>query len=267
MNNVVRPIPCTILDVKHETEQEWTFKIAADFKPSHGQFLQLSIPKVGEAPISVSAYGDGWLSFTIRSVGKVTDEIFKKQAGDTLFLRGPYGHGWPVDQFEGKHMVVVTGGTGLAPVRSMLNKFYDEDYAESVHLISGFKNEEGIVFKEELEKWKNKFTTFYTLDRDKIDGWNVGFVNNFVKEIPFDSFDGNYAVVIVGPPAMMHFTALAALECGVPEEKIWVSYERKMSCAVGKCGHCRIDEVYVCLDGPVFNYTIAKNLIDQEERL
>ena len=262
MNNVVKPIPCEIVEIKHETDLEWTFKVAAPFEPTHGQFLQLSLSKIGEAPISVSGYGDGILEFTIRAVGKVTDEIFKKQVGDTLFLRGPYGHGWPVEKFEGKNMVVITGGTGLAPVRSMLRKFYNEDYAKSVTLISGFKNEAGIVFKDELAAWKEKFTTFYTLDRDQIEGWNVGFVTSFVKEIPFESFDGNYEVVIVGPPMMMHFTALEAVKCGVPEEKIWVSFERKMSCAVGKCGHCRIDETYVCLEGPVFNYTVAKDLLD-----
>lgn len=95
--------------------------MATDAKPAHGQFMQLSIPMIGEAPISVSAQGDGWLEFTIRSVGKVTNVIFEKEAGDTLFLRGPYGKGWPVEQFRGKHLVVITGGTGLAPVRSMLN--------------------------------------------------------------------------------------------------------------------------------------------------
>lgn len=262
MNNVVKPIPCEIVDIKHETEMEWTFKVAAPFVPTHGQFLQLSLPKIGEAPISVSGYSDGILEFTIRAVGKVTDEIFKKQPGDTLFLRGPYGKGWPIEKFEGKNMVVITGGTGLAPVRSMLRKFYNEDYAKSVTLISGFKNEAGIVFKDELNQWKDKFTTYYTLDKDQIEGWNVGFVNSFVKEIPFESYEGNYEVVIVGPPMMMHFTALEAIKCGVPEEKIWVSFERKMSCAVGKCGHCRIDETYVCLEGPVFNYTVAKDLID-----
>ena len=87
-------------------------------------------------------------------------------------------------------------------------------------------------------------------------------MTKFIPEIPFDTFGGNYAVIIVGPPVMMHFAALEALSCGVPEEKIWVSFERKMSCAVGKCGHCRIDETYVCLEGPVFPYTVAKNLLD-----
>lgn len=262
MNNIIKPVACKILAIKKETEHEYTFRVETDIKPSHGQFIQLSIPKVGEAPISVSAYGDGWVDFTIRAVGKVTDEIFQKEPGDVLFLRGAYGKGWPVEKFEGKNMVVITGGTGLAPVRSMLNKFYNEDYAKSVTLISGFKNEEGIVFKNELETWKDKFTTFYTLDADKKEGWNTGFVTEFVSKVDWASFGDNYEVVIVGPPPMMKFTSLECVKNGVPEEKIWVSYERKMSCAVGKCGHCRIDEVYVCLDGPVFNYTQAKYLVD-----
>ena len=155
MTNPVQPQACEILSVKKESRHEWTFRVATDAKPAHGQFMQLSIPMIGEAPISVSAQGDGWLEFTIRSVGKVTNVIFEKEAGDTLFLRGPYGKGWPVEQFRGKHLVVITGGTGLAPVRSMLNMLAaDPGFAKSVHLISGFKNEDGIVFHSELEAWK-----------------------------------------------------------------------------------------------------------------
>lgn len=263
MNNIVKPIPCKILDVKRESLHEYTFKVETDIKPSYGQFLQLSIPKVGEAPISVSSFGDGWLDFTIRSVGKVTDGIFRKGPGEILFLRGAYGKGWPVEQFRGKHMVVITGGTGLAPVKSMLNLFYDSPgYAKSVTLISGFKNEEGIIFRQDLERWKEKFNTIYALDSDRKDGWETGFVTEFVSRVPFEDFGEDYEVVIVGPPPMMKFTGFKVVEQKVPEEQIWLSFERKMSCAVGKCGHCRIDEVYVCLDGPVFNYTQAKYLVD-----
>lgn len=263
MNNIMQPSACRILDIKKESLHEYTFKVETDVKPNHGQFLQLSIPKIGEAPISVSAFGDGWMDFTIRSVGKVTDEIFNKEPGDILFLRGAYGNGWPVENFKGKHLVVITGGTGLAPVRSMLRMFAGQPgYVESVHLICGFKNQEGIVFKKELEEWKESFTTIYTLDNEQIDGWQKGFVTEYVKQIPFGDFGDNYEVVIVGPPPMMKFTGLECGKCGVPDEKIWLSFERRMSCAVGKCGHCRIDEVYVCLDGPVFNYTQAKYLVD-----
>ena len=263
MFNPLQPQPCEILSVNQETEHEWTFRVKSDAKPQPGQFMQLSIPKIGEAPISVSAEGDDWLEFTIRNVGKVTNEIFAKVPGDNLFLRGPYGNVWPLEQFAGKHMVVVSGGTGLAPVRSMLNLFFTGAIpTESVTLISGFKNEAGIMFKPELEAWKTKFNTIYALDNDPKEGWRTGFVTTFIKEIPFEQFGDNYAVVVVGPPPMMKFTGLELLKCGAKEENIWMSFERKMSCAIGKCGHCRIDETYVCLDGPVSPYTKAKNLVD-----
>lgn len=262
MRNPVQPKPCKILSVKKESVHEWTFRVETDAKPEHGQFMQLSVPKIGECPISVSARGEGWLEFTIRSVGKVTNVIFEKEAGDTLFLRGPYGKGWPLEEFRGKHLVVITGGTGLAPVRSLLNYMYGNDYVKDVTLICGFKNEDGIVFRPELEAWKGKFHTTYALDTDRKEGWRTGFVTEFVKEIPFGSFGEDYAVVVVGPPPMMKFTGLELEKNGVPEEKIWMSFERKMSCAVGKCGHCRIDETYVCLDGPVFPYAKAKTLVD-----
>ncbi len=263
MTNPVMPKPCTILGVTRESKNEWTFRVASDVKPDHGQFMQLSIPKIGEAPISVSAQGDGWLEFTIRSVGKVTDCIFSKTAGDTLFLRGPYGKGWPVEAFGQKHLVIITGGTGIAPVRSLLRMCAQTPgYVKDVWLISGFKDEEGIVFQKDLEEWKEAFHTIYTLDSGEKEGWRTGLVTEFVKEIPFASFEGDYSVAVVGPPPMMKFTGLELLKNGVDPEKIWMSFERKMSCAVGKCGHCRIDEVYVCLDGPVFPYTKARNLVD-----
>ncbi len=241
MTNPVQPMPCEILSVKKESAHEWTFRVATDARPQHGQFMQLSIPKVGEAPISVSAQGEGWLEFTIRSVGK----------------------GWALDQFRGQHLVVITGGTGLAPVRSLLRACAETpDLVQDVTLISGFKNEDGIVFRAELEAWKDVFHTTYALDTDHKEGWRTGFVTEFVKEIPFDTFGGGYAVVVVGPPPMMKFTGLELVKCGADPEKMWMSFERKMSCAVGKCGHCRIDEVYVCLDGPVFPYTVARDLVD-----
>lgn len=262
-NNILTPKACEILNITHETDLEYTFRIATDIVPEHGQFLQLSLPKIGEAPISVSGFGPGYMDFTIRSVGKVTDEVFNLQPGDKIFLRGAYGKGWPVEKFKDKHLVIVAGGTGVAPVRSMINKFYNEEnYVKSLNLIFGFKNESGILFKNELAKWKDRFDTIYTLDSGEKEGWEQGLVTKHLSKLPLNSFEDNYEVVIVGPPIMMHFTAIEMLKLGVPEEKIWVSFERKMSCAVGKCGHCRIDETYVCLEGPVFNYTKAKNLLD-----
>ncbi len=261
--NPVKPLPCEILEVRQESGHEYTFRVASDITPEHGQFLQLSIPKVGEAPISVSGFGKGWLDFTIRAVGKVTDAIFAKKAGDILFLRGPYGKGWPLEQFKNKHLVVIAGGTGVAPVRSMLNYLTEHpDYVKGVHLIAGFKDENCILFQEDLDCWKQHFETTYTLDKKAACGCKAGMVTDYVPDIPFLDFGEDYAVVIVGPPNMMKYAGLAVVDQGVPEDKIWLSFERKMSCAVGKCGHCRIDETYVCLEGPVFNYTQAKYLVD-----
>lgn len=263
MSNILTPKAYKIISVVKESETEYTFKVDTDIKVNHGQFLQLSIPRVGEAPISVSGFGDNYLEFTIRAVGHVTDDIFKLNSGDKIFLRGPYGVGWPIDKFKGKNIVVVAGGTGVAPVRTILQKFYAEKgFVESVHLILGFKNHKCILFKEELKNWEKEFHTIYTLDNEKVENFESGLVTTHLDKIPFASFEGNYEVVMVGPPVMMHFTGIGLTKLKVPDEKIWLSFERKMSCAIGKCGHCRIDETYVCLEGPVFNYTKAKQLID-----
>lgn len=263
MNNLLTPTPCEIIKIVKETETEYTFSVKTDVKIEHGQFLQLSIPKFGEAPISVSDFGDNYLDFTIRAVGKVTDAIFSLKEGDKIFLRGPYGKGWPIKNFKNKNIIIVAGGTGVAPVRSMINNFYtNSNEIKSLNLILGFKNEHSILFKNELQAWKENFSTIYTLDAGYLDGFESGMVTKHLSKLPLKDFNNNYEVIIVGPPVMMHFTALEFLKLGVKEEKIWVSFERKMSCAIGKCGHCRIDETYVCLEGPVFNYTKAKSLLD-----
>ncbi|TCW34444.1 anaerobic sulfite reductase subunit B [Thermohydrogenium kirishiense] len=262
MNNIFMPKPYKILEIVHETDLEYTFRVEVDVKAEHGQFFQISIPKIGEAPISISAMGDNWMEFTIRKVGKVTNEIFNLSPGDKIFMRGPYGNSFPVNKYKGKDLVVIAGGTGVSPVRSLLKYFYDNsEEIKSLYFIAGFKDENSVLFKEDLNNFKTKFNTIYTLDKKKVDGFEVGLVTEHISKIPFDSFD-DYNVIVVGPPVMMHFTALELLKNGVPEDKIWVSFERKMSCGVGKCGHCKINETYVCLEGPVFNYTKAKDLLD-----
>lgn len=263
MNNPLQPSACEILSVQKQGGHEFTFRVKTDAKPMPGQFMQLSIPKIGECPISVSGKGDGWVEFTIRSVGEVTNVIFEKQPGDLLFLRGPYGKGWPVDEIKGKKVIVVAGGTGLSPVRELLNMCADVDgFAESTTLVCGFKDEDGILFSEDLDRWSSKFRTIYALDKDEKPGWRVGLVTEFIKELGFKDLGDDYVLIVVGPPVMMKFVSKEALACGAKEENMWLSFERKMSCAIGKCGHCRIDETYVCLDGPVFPYKVAKNLVD-----
>ncbi len=260
--NILLPRPHRILAIHQETEHEYTFRVESEATAKHGQFYQLSLPKIGEAPISVSAMGDGWLEFTIRKVGKLTSEVFRLRPGDQLFMRGPYGKPFPIDDFKHGDLVVIAGGTGVAPVRSTLRYFYEHpDEIKEVYFLAAFRDKGSILFRADLERFKTRFHTIYTLDQDRVDGFETGLVTLHLGRIPFSTFT-RYHVIIVGPPVMMHHTALKCLEYGVPEEKIWVSFERRMSCAVGKCGHCKINETYVCLEGPVFNYTKAKELWD-----
>jgi len=260
--NIFLPDPYRIADVIHETDLEYTFRVETDLPVDHGQFFQISLPQIGEAPISVSGIGENWLEFTIRKVGKLTNHLFALQRGDMLFMRGPYGTSFPLSNFRKKDLVVIAGGTGVSPVRSMLKYFYEHyEEIESLHLIAGFKDRNSILFADDLKSFSTRFHTIYTLDKEKITGFESGLVTEHIKKIPFAEF-ADYRVVIVGPPVMMHYAALECLQNGVSKEKIWLSFERKMSCAVGKCGHCKINETYVCLEGPVFNYATAQDLLD-----
>lgn len=262
MDNIMKPAPHRIIKIIKETKAEYTFRVQYEGESRHGQFFQLSIPKVGEAPISVSGKGEDYVEFTIRKVGRLTDGIFGLKPGDMLFMRGPYGNSFPVEKFENKDLVIITGGTGMAPVKTLMNHFYEKpEIRKSVYHIAGFKDIDSVLFEDEREKFRTCFNNICTLDNKKEEGYEKGLVTEHIKKIPFSSFE-DYNVVIVGPPIMMHMAAKECMANGVDESRIWVSFERKMSCAVGKCGHCKINETYVCLEGPVFNYTTAKELFD-----
>ncbi|CAH2214509.1 anaerobic sulfite reductase subunit AsrB [Tepidibacter aestuarii] len=263
MNNPFIPQKKKVLDVIAQTDIDITYKVEFDEKLKGGQFVQVSIPRIGEAPISVSDFGDGYIEMTIRKVGKLTDEIYNLKPGDYMYLRGPYGNGFPIEKYENKHLIIAAGGTGLAPVKNIVNHFNTNiDEVKKFDLLLGFKSPKDILFKDEIENWKKNINLTLTVDNADED-WagNSGLITEFVPNIEIENMD-DVQVVIVGPPVMMKFTALEFLKLGVPKEQIWVSFERKMSCAIGKCGHCKIDETYVCLEGPVFNYTKGEELID-----
>lgn len=262
-NNIYKPFISEILDVIEHTSIEFTFRMAyaGDVKP--GQFFEVSLPKYGEAPISVSGIGENYVDLTIRRVGKVTDEIFNNYVGDKLFLRGPYGNGFDINNYKGKEVIVVAGGTGLSPVKGIVDYFSEnKNDTKGFTLISGFKSPEDILFKEDIKAWEKNMNLIITVDGAK-EGYEgkVGLVTKYVPELDIKDKE-NVQVVVVGPPMMMKFTVLEFLKLGIKEENIWISQERKMCCGIGKCGHCRIDDTYICLDGPVFNYSKGKELID-----
>ena len=263
MKNEYIPQLSEIKEVIKHTAIEYTFRMEykGDVKP--GQFFEISIPKFGEAPISVSGIGEDTVDFTIRRVGKVTNEVFENYVGDKLFIRGPYGNGFDVNNYKGKELVVIAGGTGVSPVRGIVQYFaaHPED-AVSTTLIAGFKSPSDVLFKADFEDWQNKLNVIKTVDGAP-EGYEgpVGMVTKYIPDLKFKDIE-NAVFVCVGPPIMIKFTIMEIKKLGVKDEQIWTSFERKMCCGLGKCGHCKINEKYVCLDGPVFNYTEAKELVD-----
>lgn len=257
------PFLSEIKEVIKHTDIEYTFRMTYEGDVKPGQFFEVSIPKYGEAPISVSGIKDGLIDLTIRRVGKVTNEVFEHYEGDKLFLRGPYGNGFDVEEYKDKELVVVAGGTGVSPVRGVIQYFADHDnQRKDMTIIAGFKSDKDILFKKDFEYWRQKMNVILTLDAGtETKEHKIGLVTQYIPDLKLADVEKAVAIV-VGPPAMMRFSVKALLERGFKEENIWISQERKMCCGIGKCGHCRIGDKYVCLDGPVFNYTQGKNLVD-----
>ena len=241
MRNPYIPYPSKILEVIRHTEKEFTFRMEykgeEEVKP--GQFFEVSMPKYGEAPISVSGIGEGFVDLTIRKVGRVTNEVFENYEGDTLLLRGPYGNGFDTELYREGETVVVAGGTGVSPVRGVIEALSGFENAKQKYVIAGFRSPADMLFRDDLADWKDKLNLILPL-----------------------ADPAKAKAVVVGPPPMMKFTIIELLKKGFREENITVSYERKMCCGLGKCGHCRVSDTYICLDGPVFNYVEAKEMID-----
>ena len=263
MRNEYIPFLSEIKEVIKHTEIEYTFRMAFEGDVKPGQFFEVSLPKYGEAPISVSGIGKGTVDLTIRKVGKVTGEIFEKYVGDKLFMRGPYGNGFELENYKGHEVVVVAGGTGLSPVRGIVEHFSkNPSDVKGFTLITGFKSPQDMLFKEDIKEWANTMNLIVTVDQAP-EGYTgpTGLVTKFIPDLEIKDLE-DVQVIVVGPPIMMKFTVQEFLKRGIKEENIWISQERKMCCGIGKCGHCKIDDTYICLDGPVFNYTKGKLLRD-----
>lgn len=263
MNNPYLSSACEILHIRKETEIDYTFKVAYKAKLVGGQFMEISVPGVGEAPISICNFDDNSLEMTIRKVGRLTDKIFELKPGDKLFMRGPYGNGFDLNLFRGKDVAFIAGGTGLAPVRKTIDYFATHpEEIKKMDVLVGFKTPKDRLFINDLERWSDTANVTVTVDQAD-ESWKgaTGLITTHLNKLDLSEVQDKIAVV-VGPPIMMKFTTIELIKNGFKAENIWVSFERKMSCGIGKCGHCKIDETYVCLDGPVFNYTKAKELID-----
>lgn len=251
-----------ILQARPLTELEKYFEIELpgreDLGHEPGQFVMISVPGVGEVPISVSSSPSkkGAFELVIRRAGMVTAALHQLGAGDVVGIRGPYGRGFPTKMLQGSHLLMVGGGCGNIPLRSLITYVLDHrDRFGKIDILVGYKSPEMILFKEEFEAWSKKTGVFMDITVDRgAPGWQgkVGLITKLISPLQVDP-QKTYAVV-VGPPIMYKFVIQELLKKEIPDDQIIISMERHMKCGVGKCGHCQIAQYYCCQDGPVFTF-------------
>jgi NAD(P)H-flavin reductase len=257
----VLPTAFRVRRVHRETPDTFTVELEAAngqgaMKFAPGQFNMLYAFGVGEIAISICADPQGKsLMHTTRVVGTVTRVLGKLRAGDALGVRGPYGSSWPIDQVTGRDVVLVAGGIGLAPLRGALHQLVRcKKEVGRIVLLYGVRTPQDILYRRDLELWKNQGVQIYiTVDRSTA-SWvgHVGVVTGLIPHAPFDPV--NAVALVCGPEIMMRYTVLELQKRGVSDERIFLSMERNMKCAVGFCGHCQFGPEFICKDGPVFRY-------------
>ena len=262
--DVYLPQTATIVRTAQLTALEKLFEIRLDtgaplgHRP--GQFVMVSVPGAGEAPISVSSPPVGeTFELIVRKVGRLTTVLHGMDAGAKVGIRGPFGTHFPVesDEFKGQDILFITGGIGLVPVRSAIwDVLNNRDDYGNVTILYGTKTPADRLFVDELADWagRDDVTFMETVDRGDSD-WkgNVGVITTLIPKVDIDP--SRTFVIVCGPPVMYKFVIMELYQAGVPDDRIFLSLERRMKCGVGKCGHCQINGHYCCLDGPVFRFT------------
>jgi NAD(P)H-flavin reductase len=268
------PHPYRVQRVRKETDDTFTLELEStngitEFPFGAGQFNMLYVFGVGEVPISIS--GDPTkpkkLIHTTRSVGVVTGAMRQLKRDHMIGVRGPYGSIWPVTEAQGRDVVIVAGGLGLAPVRPALYQIlaHRERYNKVV-LLYGTRTPHDILFRREIERWRSRLDidVHVTVDR-AIHPWrgNVGVVTRIIPKAPLDHL--NAVAMVCGPEIMMRFTVIELQKRGLSPDNIYISMERNMKCAIGFCGHCQWGPNFVCKDGPVFRYSEVRPFFEQRE--
>jgi sulfhydrogenase subunit gamma (sulfur reductase) len=262
------PLMSEIVKIETLTTLEKRFEIALPDNQilGHlpGQFVEISIFGFGEAPISICSSPTKLPNFelTIRNAGKLTDKMHTLKEGNKIGVRGPYGNGFDVTAFEGKDILFVCGGIGLAPLKSLIDYTIAKrkNYGRII-ILYGTKSPSEILFKDDIKIWAESKDVEFHMTVDRPDEYWKGNVGVITTLIPSLELDINKTIsAVVGPPIMYKFVLMALKGKRMPDENIYLSLERRMKCGVGKCGHCQINNVYVCQDGPVFHYPQVKQL-------
>jgi len=229
-----------------------------------GQFVEVSLFGIGEAPISISSSPTqkGSFELAVRAVGNVTKAMHTLNRGAIVGIRGPFGQGFPLEEMKGKDLLIVAGGIGLVPLRSLIHYVLDHrSQFGRLLVLFGARTPAEQLFLDELAVWRHHKDMEYWETVDRSDGqWkgNVGVITTLFPKITVDP--QKTVAVIVGPPVMYRFVILETQVKGIPDDRVILSLERRMKCGVGKCGHCQMNHVYVCQEGPVFNYAKIKDL-------
>jgi NAD(P)H-flavin reductase len=239
------------------------------YRCAPGQFNMLYLPGVGEAAISVSGQdedNDAWLH-TVRTAGGVTQTLAGLRPGGQLALRGPFGAAWPVDQLRGKDVIFVAGGIGLAPLRPAIRWALEQRTSLGrLTLLYGARSPQTMLYADEFDRWRSQGLNLeVTVDRTD-PGWlgQVGVVTLLLDRLrPLDP--NNTVLFTCGPDVMMKYVARSASGRGLSADRIWVSLERNMQCAVGFCGHCQLGPAFICKDGPVMRYDRMAPYLDVED--
>jgi len=276
MKNEYIPYSAVIESIQQESFDTKTYTVvfengnhAGSFIYKPGQFVEMSLLGIGEAPISItsSPSHQGFLEFTIRAVGKLTKAIHNLKPGDRVYLRGPYGNSFPFEDVKGRDLAFIAGGIGLPPLRSLINLVFDnrEDFGK-VKILYGARTPDELCFKEELKTWQgiNGTEVLLTVDTpDETWAGNTGVVTELWEKACISP--SNCVAFVCGPPVMIRFVIEKLIRTGFNNKNIYVTLERYMKCGIGKCGHCNIGRKFVCVDGPVFSYEQLLEIPDKEQ--
>lgn len=242
-------------------------QLAQDFRHLPGQFVEISVIGTGEMPISISSSPtrQGFLEFCVRRVGKVTDALYRLKHNSLLGIRGPYGNGFPIEKMKGNNLLIIAGGLGMAPLRSLLWYALDnrKDFKDII-LMYGSRCPEEFLFRDELITLleREDINCLLTVDKADTDNWKgyTGVVTTLFDKVDIDA--GSTYAAVCGPPIVYKFVLEKLLQRNFSKGRILMSLERKMKCGVGKCGHCGVGSAnkYVCIDGPIFTYWDVINL-------
>jgi NAD(P)H-flavin reductase len=270
------PTLATITDIKEESSNTRTYRLQIDdpelrrryrFRP--GQFNMLYAFGVGEAALSISSdpANPEQISHTVRQVGSVTRALARRQVGDRVGVRGPFGNGWPLEHCKGRDIVIITGGIGLAPLRPLIySVLANRQRFGRFILVYGGRSPGDLLFQSELEQWRAHpdFDLLISVDY-AIAEWHgpVGVVTDLIKRLRLRP--ERTSVMVCGPRIMNRFVAWQILRLRVPDDQLFVSLERNMRCGVGRCGHCQYGPKFVCKDGPVFSYKELRNIFGKDE--